>query len=434
MEILSLGEKIKRRRKCLNMTLKDLAGDRITPGQISLVESGKSNPSMDLLEYLADALNTSIEYLMESEETQAEKICVYFENIAESYIVNGDLNEGERYIEKALYYAEKYNLEYRKAKNLYLRGIMYVKKSEFALAQQFFLSANVLFIKHNNYEEIIKTFVNLGKITMKLKAYQSSCSYLQQAENVYNENVIGNDFLRGEIYYCLASVYFKLQDLEKSINYSYLAKEKFRQLNNKDEYAKTLLLLAEDYNKKGDVNNAIKYSEKTLNVYKQMRDISRIACIENNLGKLFYEFDNIEESFLHLKNAKELKLRTKDKSVVNTLVDICENYIKLKDIENAKLTINEIMDNIDDGSDIALVSYYLLKYRIDIMESNLKEAENTLIMALNFVKKMNYANETAKICIMIGKFYIDNNRDKEAAKYLNEGVETFKKIGVLKQS
>lgn len=67
------GGKIKRRRKELNMTLKDLAGDRITPGQISLVESGKSNPSMDLLEYLAETLNTSIEYFMESEDTQAEK-------------------------------------------------------------------------------------------------------------------------------------------------------------------------------------------------------------------------------------------------------------------------------------------------------------------------------------------------------------------------
>lgn len=77
MEILSLGEKIKRRRKQLNMTLKDLAKDRITPGQISLVESGRSNPSVDLLEYLADALNTNVEYLMESEESQAEKISLY---------------------------------------------------------------------------------------------------------------------------------------------------------------------------------------------------------------------------------------------------------------------------------------------------------------------------------------------------------------------
>ena len=122
MEILTLGEKIKRRRKELEMTLKDLAGDRITPGQISLVESGRSNPSMDLLEYLANALQTSVEYLMESEETQAEKICVYYEQMAETYILNQDYISAEKYIENALYYAEKYDLEYRKAKNLFLSG------------------------------------------------------------------------------------------------------------------------------------------------------------------------------------------------------------------------------------------------------------------------------------------------------------------------
>src|ERR1035437_4110249 len=129
MEILSLGEKIKRKRKELDMTLKDLAGDRITPGQISLVESGKSNPSMDLLEYLALTLKTSVEYLMESEETQAEKICLYFEDMAEFNIMNENLNTGEEYIEKALFYAEKYDLEYRKARNLFLRGSICISKS-----------------------------------------------------------------------------------------------------------------------------------------------------------------------------------------------------------------------------------------------------------------------------------------------------------------
>lgn len=434
MEILSLGEKIKRRRKELNMTLKDLAGDRITPGQISLVESGKSNPSMDLLEYLAVSLNTSIEYLMESEETQAEKICTYFENIAESYIINEDLNQGEKYIEKALYYAEKYNLEYRKAKNLYLRGIIYMAKNEHALAQQFFLSANVIFIKNNNYDETIKTFVNLGKITMELKAYHSSCSYFQQAENVYSDNDIGNDFLLGQIYYYIACVYFKLENVDKAINYSYLAKEKFRQMDNKKEYAKALLLLSEEYNKKGDVDNAIKYSKKTLNVYKEIDDLIHIAKIENSLGKLFCEFDNLEESFLHLNKAKELRIRIKDTNLVETLISICENYIKLKDVLNAKKILDEIMDNITDGSDRALIQYYLLKFRIDMLQSDLKEAENTLIIALNFVKNMDYIKEIAEIAIILGKFYIDYGRDKEAAQYLNEGVETFKKLGLLKES
>ncbi len=434
MEILSLGEKIKRTRKELNMTLKDLAGDRITPGQISLVESGKSNPSMDLLEYLAEALNTSIEYLMESEESQAEKVCCYFENMAESYIIGESLNNAEQYIEKALYYAEKYNLEYRKAKNLYLRGVVYMKKEETALAQQFFLSANVIFIKNNYHEETVNTFLNLGKITLDLKAYHSSCSYFQQAEKVYSDNDIGNDFLLGEIYYYIAYTYFKLENSDKAMDYSFLAKEKFRQLDDKKEYAKALLLLSEQYSKQGDLNNAIKYSKKTLDVYKEIEDGQLIAEIENNLGKLFYEFENLEESFIHLNKAKEIRIRNKDKKLVNTLINICENFIKLKDIEKAKLTLNEIIQAIDDGSDKALIQYYLLKYKVELLESNTKEAENTLLLALNFVVNMDYVKETAEISIIIGKFYLDCGKDKEAAEYLNEGVENFKKIGVIKES
>ena len=53
MNILSLGEKIKKLRKEKNMTLKELAGDRITAAQISHIERDKSHTSRELLEYLA---------------------------------------------------------------------------------------------------------------------------------------------------------------------------------------------------------------------------------------------------------------------------------------------------------------------------------------------------------------------------------------------
>jgi tetratricopeptide (TPR) repeat protein len=205
-------------------------------------------------------------------------------------------------------------------------------------------------------------------------------------------------------------------------------------MDDKKEYAKALLLLSEEYNKKGDVDNAIKYSKKTLNVYKEIDDVAHIAKIENSLGELFCEFDNIEESFVHLNKAKELRIRIKDVNVVETLVNICINYIKLKNISSAKKVLDEIMDNITDGSDKALIQYYLLKYRIDMLQSDMKDAENTLMMALNFVRNMDYTKEIAEIAIMLGKFYIDNGRDKEAAQYLNEGVETFKKLGLLKES
>ncbi|MGG7056804.1 helix-turn-helix domain-containing protein [Clostridium nigeriense] len=432
MEILALGEKIKRRRKELDMTLKDLAGDRITPGQISLVESGRSNPSMDLLEYLAAALQTSVEYLMESEETQAEKISVYYEQIAESYILSGDYITGEKYIENALYYVEKYNLEYRKAKIIYLRAQIYMAKGELTLAQQFFLSSNVIFIKNNNYEEIIKTFLNLGKITLNLKAYHSSSSYLRQAEKVYLDNNIGNDFLLGEIYYYMAESYFKIENIAKAIDYSFLAKSKFEQVNNREEYAKTLLLLSEEYNKKGDLSNAIKYSQKTLEVYKELDELNNISEIENNLGKLFYEFENIEESFKHYEISKEIRIRRKDFKIVETLINICENYIKLKDISKCEELLGEINTYLDEGDIEGLIELKLLWYRIYTIKELSREAENVLLDTYNLAKANDLQKQLGKLSIMIGKFYIDNKRDAEAAKYLDEGVNIFRKIGILK--
>jgi transcriptional regulator with XRE-family HTH domain len=432
MEILSLGEKLKRRRKELNMTLKDLAGDRITPGQISLVESGKSNPSMDLLEYLASALNTSIEYLMESEETQAEKICAFFENMTEACILNEDLASGDQYVEKALYYTEKYNLEYRKAKNLYLRGVIYMRRKEASLAQKTFLAANIIFIKLNSYEDIIFTFLKLGIITLGLKAYQLAYSYFKQAEKVFMDNDIGNDFLLGEIYYYIAFTHHRLENVDNAINYSKMSKEKFMQMDEKKKYAASLLNISKGCSEKGDINSALKYSKKTLSIFREIYDNSYLAEIENNLGKLFYEFEDYEESFIHLNKSKELREKNKDSRLCETLISICENYIKKKDVQSAKQTLQQIGDNTLEDNHKVRLEYYILKYRIEILDSLIKEAEDTLKIALSFVSSSGLKREEAEISMLLGKFYSDKGQEKDASKYLVRGVEIFRALGVFK--
>ena len=431
MEILTLGEKIKRRRKELEMTLKDLAGDRITPGQISLVESGRSNPSMDLLEYLANALQTSVEYLMESEETQAEKICVYYEQMAETYILNQDYISAEKYIENALYYAEKYDLEYRKAKNLFLRANICKAKNELVLAQQLYLSANVIFIKRNNFEQVINTFLNLGKITLSLKAYHSATSYLKQAEKVYLDNNIGNDSLLGEIYYEMAESYFKIDDIKNAIDYTFLAKQKFEQVQHREEYGKALLLLSQEYNKKGDLVNAIKYSKKTLEVYRELEEEKNISAIENNLGKLFFEFDNIEEAFRHYNVAKEIRMRNNDTNVIETLINICEGYIKIKEIDKCEEVLEEIKTLID-GTDVEqIIEQNLLWYRVYTIKEMADEAELVLLETFNLAKVNGLEKRAAELAILLGRYYIGIKKDYEAAKYLDEGVKIFRNLGIL---
>ncbi|WP_294153865.1 helix-turn-helix transcriptional regulator [uncultured Clostridium sp.] len=426
MEILSLGEKIKRRRKQLNMTLKDLAKDRITPGQISLVESGRSNPSVDLLEYLASTLNTTVEYLMESEESQAEKISIYYEQVGESCILNGDYEKGQRYIDNALYYSEKYNLEYRKAKIFFITAESYMFRKDFPMAQKFFLSSNVIFVKNNNYEEIIKTFLNLADIALELKAYHSASSYLKQAETVYIDNEIVDDFLIGEIHYNMARTYFDVEDLESALKYAYLAKEKFEQIYNDNYYAKNLFTIAEDYNKKGDILNALKYSKKTLQVYKKIEHNKNIVNIERNLGRIFYELDELDESFKHYEISKNISIQNRIGCTNDTLIDICKNYLKLKDMKKCSVILYEIENSLNEKDVDRKITCQLIRYTMSNINENTKEAESILKDTYLFAKENGRLAKAGELAMRVGKYFMDRKNEHEAAYYLNEGIELFR--------
>jgi transcriptional regulator with XRE-family HTH domain len=432
MEILSLGEKIKRRRKQLNMTLKDLAKDRITPGQISLVESGRSNPSVDLLEYLADALNTSVEYLMESEESQAEKISLYYEQVGESCILQGDYEKGQRYIDNALYYCEKYNLEYRKAMIYFITAKSYMYKKDFPMAQKFFLSANVIFIKNNNYEQIIKTFLNLANIALELRAYHSASSYLKQAEKVYLDNKVVDDFLMGEIHYNMARTYYDIEELDSALEYAYLAKKRFEQIYNDEDYANNLFCLAEEFNKKGDLSNAIKYSKKTLEVYKKIQYNKSIVNIEHNLGKLFYELGDLDESIKHYEISRNVSIQNHVGYVNDILIDICKNYLKLKNTEQCSKILKDIENSVEENDVDRKIECKLIKYTMFSIDEKGEQAESVLIDTYLLAKNSGRLAKAGELAMRVGKYFIDKKEEEEALFYLNQGIKLFDEAEKLK--
>ena len=431
MEILSLGEKIKRKRKELNMTLKDLAKDRITPGQISLIESGRSNPSMDLLEYLSENLNTTIEYLMESEETQAEKICMYYEQIAEAYIYSNNYVASEKYIDDALIYADKYHLEYRKGRILFPQAELNKLKNKLKDAQICYLSANVIFTKKKKYTEVIKVFLNLGKVSIELKAYYSAISYLKQAESVYESNSIGDDYALGEIYYNLANVYYIIEKEYQSKKYAYLAKEKFEQINNKEAYAKSLMASSEEFIKNGDISSAIKQSSKALALLKEANKQNDVSKIENSLGELFYNFDDLDESIKHLEYARRLRNDKKKDKLIDTLINICKNHIKLKNMSECSEILDYLYQLVDDRDIDRIIALNELKYTISMINDEQEVAERILIKSYNIAKENDRLKKAAELSVKISKFYMDNKEEDLSKKFLDESIKLFKTIGIL---
>lgn len=67
-----VGENIKRIRTAKNMTISDVANEHVSRGMISLIENGKTQPSIERLQHIARQLNVDISELVE--EVPREKM------------------------------------------------------------------------------------------------------------------------------------------------------------------------------------------------------------------------------------------------------------------------------------------------------------------------------------------------------------------------
>jgi tetratricopeptide (TPR) repeat protein len=274
--------------------------------------------------------------------------------------------------------------------------------------------------------------LHLANIALELKAYHSAGSYLKQAEKVYLDNNFVDDFLMGEIHYNMARTYYDVEELDSALEYAYLAKKRFEQIYNDEDYAKNLFCLAEDFNKKGDLSNAIKYSKKTLEVYKKIQYNKGIVNIEHNLGKLFYELDHLEESFKHYEISKNISAQNRVGYINDILIDICKNYLKLKNTEECSKILKNIENSIEENDIDRKIECKLIKYTVFNIDDKMEQAENVLVDTYMLAKNSGRLAKAGELAMRVGKYFIDKKEEEEASYYLNQGIQLFNEAEKLK--
>lgn len=435
MEILSLGEKIKRKRKERNMTLKDLAGDKVTPGQISLVESGKSKPSIDLLEYIAQKLDVGIDYILETEEHQAEKLCEYYSKIADASIIAENYEQAREAISKGITYASQYNLQYYIGLNEFYTGMIEYGLGNYENAQSMFISSNEIFLRIGNVRNIIDTYVHLGMVSYKLMYFNSSLSYYRQAEKIVNENkIVDNDILTN-VYFYISLCYSKLGNNNAAIDYLLLTMEKFKERNDKFQYGQSLLMLSISYKSLDRFEEALLYANRAVGVFKELDNLFFVAKVETNMGVVLSDLGNTDDSFKHLEKACRIKMQIKDKTTPETMLRLADNYIKINDIDKAMEIVNEAYEkyNEDIYSQYRPSIYYYL-HKLCVMKQDEKRAELYLFEAIKYLQSMDMKRETADTYVMLGEFYESMGNGSEALKYMSKGINIYKELGIIPES
>ena len=281
MNILSLGEKIKKLRKEKNMTLKELAGDRITAAQISHIERDKSHTSYELLEYLSERLDVSIDYLLETKEMQSKKITDNLILESEIYIKKGELDDAEKEIHQIIEICEEYDLSENYGKCNYLLGNIYLKRKDSRKANFYFEKALFYFIKNDDKKRIFECYMNSADIYFEDGFYQVALTNYSFAKDILNQITTDEPDTYKDLYSKISKCYMRMDDSEKALEYIELIGSIDNNYSPTQE-VEMLVLKAKKLLSEGKYLDSKDYFTKALKIIEKEENKDKLAQVSHH--------------------------------------------------------------------------------------------------------------------------------------------------------
>lgn len=430
MNILSLGEKIKKLRKEKNMTLKELAGDRITAAQISHIERDKSHTSYELLEYLSERLDVSIDYILETKEMQSKKITDNLILQSEIYIKRDALDEAEKEIHEIIEICEEYGLSENYGKCNYLLGDIYLKRKDGATANFYFEKALFYFIKNDDKKRIFQCYMNIANIYFDEEFYQVSLTNYYFAKDILEEINIDDPDTYKELYSKISKCYMKLNDSEKSLEFI----EKIGNIDNDyspEQEIELLVLKAKKLLAEGEYVKSKDYFAKALKIIEKEENKDKLAQIYLTVGSIYAEMGDNEKFLEYSEKVYDIKKNDTDEYMMNSLYNIIQSYIDADDFEMAKkyskLALAAAIKNKSKYDEYKALKYYCDIYKY---KGETDISIEYLIKCIEIVSKLDEEKILGNLYIELGQLYSGISKEKELECY-QKGITIFKDLEII---
>lgn len=351
MEILSIGEKIKRSRIYREVTLKELCADKLSMSKLSCIENNKVEPTSEILEYIADKLDIDFKYLSKDIRAQIE------DNISE---IRNDKRSSEKQIEDMLItnleYARGYNYVDLSSDLIHMLFSHYMLNGKLDSIQEILPEYYELYelntdIEQTYYQDMAKYFFleneflesltyitkikkyaeeNNGDINLigRLQVYESMCFSNLNMDDKAIESIskminyidkVTDKVIKGFLY----SEYFYLNaTIKNTIDCELLEKVEAEFKDEKKAISYLHKRLAEAYLKNGDIQSCVKYSK---------------LAIENKEKEVSYEYNQFVTRIIELllscealDSAEEVLSILSDDSINSGNVKMIERVYYLK--------------------------------------------------------------------------------------------------------
>ncbi|AAK80444.1 tetratricopeptide (TPR) repeat protein [Clostridium acetobutylicum] len=342
-EILSVGDKLKSLRKKYKLNQDDLAGNEITRNLISQIEHNKAKLTRKSAEVMMRNLKRiceerempfqeDIEYLLEDERLQAEKILDIYINELKDLSVYKDasfvnkLNEAENFL-------VKWSFEDKKISIYTLAGDYFCNSNDFYKSAVYYEKARSLININMPSHDVVPIFRKLSMVYFYMGKYEYDIKCCEFALDRFEDM---DEEYTAIFLYNSALCYTKLKQYDKSLK----RLEKIENMLEKgsEKYYRALIHKAvclqylEKYDESLDIYN------KLLIRFAGKNDYENSVIILLNIAEIYVNLSDNEKALEYLKTAERsiVNLDETHPKVPNIYFELGSRFSQLKDLNNAK--------------------------------------------------------------------------------------------------
>ena len=251
-------------------------------------------------------------------------------------------------------------------KNYFYRGI-YDEAMAYHLAHEKFLKEN------NMNDELLTSYNMYGNLLVRQKKFKEASKYYHLARQFHLEK--NNSMQYAYVLNNIVLLNMELNQNDSALFYSYRAIEIFRKNNENSWIANSVLGVAEILEKKGNLKEAEKRANESLDIYKSINEKHGICNCLVVLGKIARQMNRLDTALVltkaALKIAEDLNIAELKRSCYLNVSEISKALNNYRDAYDYFLLYKQISDTLSIDNMQGKMLEMEVKYEVSKMNGEL---------------------------------------------------------------
>lgn len=426
MQILSIGEKIRKLRISKGMTLKDLCEKDISVSKMSNIENGKIEPDDELLDIVSKRLNIDVESL---NKTTVEEARDQIKNLSGRFYSRNYEKEFDSLLRSCIEHDLKFEIFMARAQ--LIDYYIYKNKSEEIDTAISNLYAS--FVGIVNEDTMFLYFLSMGKYLVFIKEYSKSLVFLNYLMDRYDDTP--EKFVKDKKYEILIYLSYSLiylDEIEKaktSIDLLQKELDSGKKLSPNTRLELYLLFYVLDSLFK---NNGIKI--KTLS--KEMIDTIKDSPENYSRAKYYIankkmESNDVEGALDAISKFYQVFPKEKHALNIEMLMEFMKNTIDKREYEEASKYIDIVVNAaIESKSNSMMEKAYYYKAKIFYMQEDYNLAETYMWISIDLLTQNGEGANISERYEELGNIYLKLGNKKQAIKFYNLSISSDSRFTV----